>query len=181
MDTATFLPAMDCTGPFHVSLRFYLVRADKIPTKDEGSVPKVCECGMGDCRLRHPQWCALGSFAGLVKILLGKISLLELGRSPWLLLPPFPVHLLTNHSWLRALLSAGSYCNLQWVSWRFRAVAVRHYPSIFEAKVEAGTSHSVHQINFLIDFDSTHSCLLEYVGTFLELFQQVTSVMLLVC
>lgn len=29
--------------------------------------------------------------------------------------------------------------------------------SIFQGKMEASTSHSAHQINFLIDFDSTHS------------------------
>lgn len=51
------------------------VLPEKIPTKDEGSVPKVCEYGMGGCRLTQPQWCAVGSFARLVKILIGKKNL----------------------------------------------------------------------------------------------------------
>lgn len=45
---------------------------------------------MRGCGLTRPQWRAVGLFAGLVKILLGKISPLELGRSLWLLLTAIP-------------------------------------------------------------------------------------------
>lgn len=68
---------------------------------------------MGGCRLTQPQWCAVAWRGGPIKTLLGKISLLELEGSPWLLLWPLAVCTLTNHSWLRALLSWGSHSNLR--------------------------------------------------------------------
>lgn len=57
--------------------------------------------------------CCGVAWGGPIKTLLGKISLLELEGSPWLLLWPLAVRMLTNHSWLRALLSWGSYSNLR--------------------------------------------------------------------
>ena len=56
-----------------------------------------------------------GGLGRSVKTLVGTIAPLELEGSPQLLVGPFAVRTLTNHSWWRALLSWGSRSYLQGV------------------------------------------------------------------
>lgn len=75
---------------------------------------------MGGCRPTWPQWRAVGRPGGARKDPAGKNLPSWIRGSLWLLLGPSTVLTLINHSWLRALLSWGSYSNLQRVSRPFK-------------------------------------------------------------